>query len=101
MKKRNPRQPGLYVLGARATGCKRLTGHRLTPNDNLTGIPLVVTDPPAKTLSELVKEVFSDATKKQKPSQSALGGAGNPASPDGSLPGRTTGRKSRSSLLTH
>ena len=69
MKKRNPRQRGLYVLGARGTGCKRLTGHLLTLQDNFTGIPLVVTDPPAKTLSELVKEVFSDATKKQKPSQ--------------------------------
>jgi hypothetical protein len=69
MKKRNPRQRGLYVLGQRGTGCKRLAGQLLTLQDNLTGIPLVLSDPIGKTLSELVKEVLTDATKKQKPSQ--------------------------------
>jgi hypothetical protein len=67
--KKDPRLLGMYVLGARGTGCKRLAGHPLTLQDNLTGIPLVVSDPPAKTLSELVKEVLTDATKKKNSSK--------------------------------
>jgi hypothetical protein len=66
--KRDQRKRELYVFGARGTGCKRLAGHLLTLQDNLTGIPLVVSDPPAKTLSELVKEVLTDATKNDKDS---------------------------------
>ena len=67
--KREQRKRGLYVLGAQGTGCKSLAGHLLALQDNLTGIPLVLSDPPAKTLSELVKEVFTDATKKKDTSQ--------------------------------
>jgi hypothetical protein len=70
MKKRNPRQRGLYVIGARGSGCNRVLRRPLSVPDTTTGIPLVQSDLPTKTLSELVKEVFSDATKKkQKPSQ--------------------------------
>ena len=67
--KKDPRLLGMYVLGQRGTRCNRLAGHLLTLQDNLTGIPLVVSDPPAKTLSELVKEVLTDATKKKNSSK--------------------------------
>jgi hypothetical protein len=69
MKNRNPIQRGLYVLGAQGSGKNRVLSHLLSVPDTNTGIPLVLSDLPAKTLSELVKEVFPDATKKQKPSQ--------------------------------
>jgi hypothetical protein len=69
MKNRNLRQRGLYVLGASGSGKNRVLSRFLSLPDTNSGIPLVLSDFPAKTLSELVKEVFSDATKKQKPSQ--------------------------------
>jgi hypothetical protein len=69
MKKRNPRQPGMYPLGARGSACNRLLGRCLTWQDSQTILPLVLCDSPTNTLSELVKEVFPDATKKQKPRQ--------------------------------
>jgi hypothetical protein len=69
MKNRNPRQRGLYVLGAQGSWKNRVLSRFLSLPDTHTGIPLVLSDLPAKTLSELVKEVFPDATKKQKPSQ--------------------------------
>ena len=69
MKNRNPTQRGLYVLGARGAGKNRVLSYILSVPDTHTDIPLVLRDLPAKTLSELVKEVFADATKKQKPRQ--------------------------------
>jgi hypothetical protein len=66
--KRNQRIRGMYVLGARARGKNRVLGHMLTLQDNLAGIPLVMSDPRGKTLSELVKEVLTDATKNNKDS---------------------------------
>jgi hypothetical protein len=60
----------MYVLGARGSGCKRVLGRHLTRQDYQAILPLLRSDPAAKTLSELVKEVFADATKKQKPNQS-------------------------------
>jgi hypothetical protein len=69
MKKRNQRQFKISPLGARGSGCKRVLDWQLTWQDYQDILPLVPSDPHVKTLSELVKEVFADATKKQKPSQ--------------------------------
>jgi hypothetical protein len=73
MKKRNPRQRGYYVLGARGSGKNRVLGRHLPWQDYQAILPLALSDPHVKTLSELVKEVFADATKKQKPSQPETG----------------------------
>jgi hypothetical protein len=67
--KKNPRQQGISVLGPRGSKCNRVLGRHLTKQDFQAILPPVLNDPTPKTLSELVKEVFPDATKKQKPSQ--------------------------------
>jgi hypothetical protein len=67
--KKNPRQHGISVLGPRGSKCNRVFGRHRTTQDFQAILPPVLTDPATKTLSELIKEVFPDATKKQKPSQ--------------------------------
>ena len=79
--KKEQRKRGVYVLGARGTGCKRHPGRHLTWQDFQAILPLVMSDPATKTLSELVKEVFPDATKKQKTSQPKTGEENSGVSP--------------------
>ena len=71
--KKAQRKRGVSVLGARGTGCKHLPGEHLAWQDCQAILPLVMSDSPPKTLSALVKEVFPDATKKQKTSQPKTG----------------------------
>jgi hypothetical protein len=67
--KKNPRQLGISVLGASGSKCNLVLGRHRTTQDFQAILLPVLTDPAPKTLSGLVKEVFPDATKKQKPSQ--------------------------------
>jgi hypothetical protein len=62
----------MYIIGTRG-GKNCLLGHHFAWQDFQVILPLVMSDPATKTLSELVKEVFPDATKKQKPSQPKTG----------------------------
>ena len=69
MMQRDQRNLGMYILGQRGTGCKRLFGRLLTRQDHITGSPLVLREPFGKTNADGVKEGAADATKKQETSQ--------------------------------
>jgi hypothetical protein len=57
------RKRGLYVLGQRATGCKRLAGYLFTLQDNRTDIPLLFRDPRGQPNAiDVAKEDADDAT---------------------------------------